>query len=156
MALGSVHGTHTHRHTCILWSISLLLRAAYCGCGESQNNRFFPLCHPGLQPHYTDWSIQSNLAHNTKDPRSVCVCVCMCVPEWVLLQQKVIFHSQHLSGDPYFHSLSYIIKLFITFFFRLWSTSFTNRSKFLNTLGTRLFYEACCCKTASSLTVYGQ
>lgn len=78
------HGTqistdHTHIHTCILWPISLLLRGAYCGCGDSQNNRFFPLCHPGLQAHYTDWSIQSNLAHNTKDPRSTCVYMCMCV-----------------------------------------------------------------------------
>ncbi len=72
-----VHDTHTYRHTCILWSISLLLRGAYCGCGDSLNNRFFPLCHPGLQAHYTDWSIQPNLVHNTQDPRSVCMCVCV-------------------------------------------------------------------------------
>lgn len=64
--------THTQRHV-ILRFISLLLRGAYCGCGDSQNNRFFPQCHPGLQAHYTDWSIQPNLIHNTQDPWSVCL-----------------------------------------------------------------------------------
>lgn len=66
----------THTKTPILWFISLLLRGAYCGCGDSQNNRFFPQCHPGLQAHYTDWSIQPNLIHNTQDPRSVCLSAC--------------------------------------------------------------------------------
>lgn len=74
--------THTQRHV-ILRFISLLLRGAYWGCGDSQNNRFFPQCHPGLQAHYTDWSIQPNLIHNTQDPWFVFECVRACVAAWL-------------------------------------------------------------------------
>lgn len=95
--------THTQRHV-ILRFISLLLRGAYCGCGDSQNNRFFPQFHPGLQAHYTDWSIQPNLIHNTQDPWSVRLsayvrawlrgCVRACVQESKESRRLLSFHCQ--------------------------------------------------------------